>query len=70
MPETKHKVESFEVNYVCDKCGYGMMRQIGHSDEEKETAENPHECVICGHQQIFKGVIYPHIIHVDEDEDV
>ncbi len=68
MPEIKRKVMPVEVNYVCDKCGYGMMQQTGPTN--KETGENPHECMICGHNMTFKGVTYPHISYMAEDDNV
>ena len=29
MPEQKRKVNNFEVNYICDKCGIGFMEWDG-----------------------------------------
>lgn len=66
MPEIKREVKTIETNYVCDECGYGMMRQVGPANEE--TDEIPHECAICGHHQTFKGVTYPHITYLDAED--
>lgn len=68
MPEVKRPVKPIEVNYLCDKCEHGMMKQSEAAD--KDSGETPHECVICGHKQIFKWVSYPHVEYIDEQEEV
>lgn len=66
MPEIKQPVQAMEVNYVCDKCGHGMMVSAG--DMNPSTGEIPHKCMICSHQQMFKWVSYPKITYVGLDE--
>ena len=68
MPEIKRPVKTIEVNYVCDACGHGMMEKKGELNPE--TGENPHACIICGHEQVFKWVTYPRIVYVGEDESL
>jgi len=66
MGEVKREVQTVEVNYVCDKCGHGMMQSIGEPDPE--TQDIPHQCVICGHTQTFQGVRYPRIDYVGKGD--
>ncbi len=66
MPEIKREVKTVEINYVCDECGYGMMRQLAPTNQE--TGETLHECAICGHKQTFKSVTYPHIAYLDIED--
>lgn len=68
MPEVKRPVQTIEVNYVCDKCGYGIMEKVGEMDPD--TGEIKHQCVICGHPQTFKGRAYPRIDHIGLDEPI
>lgn len=66
MPEIKRLVQPVEVNYVCDKCGHGMMVSAGEMDPT--TGEIPHKCMICSYRQVFKWVSYPKISYVGLDE--
>lgn len=66
MPEVKRPVRTIEVNYLCDKCGHGMMKQVGPMDQN--SGDCPHECLICGNAQVFKWVTYPRIDYVGEGE--
>ena len=68
MPEVKQRVTTFEVNYICDKCGHGVMEKSG--DKDPASGEYPHVCVICNHSQGFKGLTYPRIVYeVDGESD-
>lgn len=62
MPEIKRPVQTIEVNYVCDKCGHGMMQKQGEMDPSSGAV--PHCCMICGDEKIFKWVSYPRIDYV------
>jgi hypothetical protein len=62
MPEIKRPVQTIEINYVCDKCGHGMMHKDGEMNAQ--TGEVPHRCMICGNQQVFKWISYPRIDYV------
>ena len=66
MPEVIKPVRPVEVNYVCDKCGHGMMKSLGQMDPE--TGEVPHNCMICGDEHVFKWVSYPKIDYLGLDE--
>lgn len=66
MPELKREVRTIEVNYVCDKCGHGMMHKSGELNEE--TGDVPHKCVICSHEQVFQWENYPRIDYLGMDE--
>lgn len=68
MPEVRRPVNTYEVNYVCDKCGHGMLKFDEEAGSGRETGENPHACLICGHKQSFKGVTYPRIIHLHQSD--
>lgn len=68
MPEIKRPVQTVEVNYVCDKCGHGMMEKTG--DMDTQTGETPHRCMICNHAQSFKWVSYPRIDYVGLGEKI
>lgn len=68
MPEIKRPVQPVEVNYVCDKCGHGMMQKSAAMDSQ--TGDTPHNCMICGHVQIFKWVSYPRIDYVGVGEKI
>ena len=68
MPEIKRKVQTVEVNYVCDKCEHGMMEKIGTMNPD--TGEVDHRCMICGHEQVFKWVSYPRIDYIGEGESL
>ena len=62
MPEVRRPVQPIEINYLCDKCGHGMMQSTGEADGS--TGMVPHKCVICGHEQQFEWVSYPRIDYV------
>ncbi|WP_372748652.1 type II citrate synthase [Litorivivens sp.] len=66
MGEVKRKVQTVEVNYVCDKCDHGMVEKCGATDQK--TGETPHQCMICGHPHSFKWVSYPRIDYIGVDE--
>lgn len=68
MPEIKRPVQTIEVNYVCDKCGHGMMQKAG--DMNAQTGEILHRCMICGHEQTFKWVSYPRIDYIGVGEKI
>ncbi len=68
MPEIKRPVQTIEVNYVCDKCGYGMMKKTREMDPD--TGDIQHECAICSHPQVFKWRSYPRIDYVGADESI
>lgn len=67
MGEVKRVMKPIEVNYVCDKCDHGMMKKSGEMDQE--TGDIQHQCVICGHQQVFQWVSYPRIDYIGEGEN-
>ncbi|MFT5576630.1 MAG: transcription elongation factor Elf1 [Bermanella sp.] len=66
MGEIKRKVQTIEVNFICDKCSHGMMEKS--ADINPKTGETPHKCMICGHEKIFKWITYPRIDYIGEDE--
>lgn len=68
MPEVKRPVRTIEVNYLCDSCGKGMLHKVAEADPE--TGDTRHECVICGHEQVFQWLVYPRIDYVAEDEKI
>ena len=68
MAEVKRKVQTVEVNYVCDKCEHGMVEKCGPADPK--TGETPHRCMICGHSHVFKWISYPRIDYIGEDESL
>ena len=65
MAEIKRPVVPIEVNYLCDSCGHGMMKNTGPADADGMV---PHECVICGFKQAFKYQVYPRIDYIGEDD--
>ena len=69
MPESKRRVVPVEISYTCDKCNHGAMRLV-EGAEDDASGDRPHQCVICGHQQVFKWVSYPYIDYIGEDETV
>ena len=68
MPEIKRAVQTVEVNYVCDKCGHGMMQSVGGMNQS--SGEILHRCMICAAEQMFKWVSYPRIDYVGLGEKV
>ena len=68
MPEIKRPVQTVEVNYVCDKCGHGMMEK--RVIWTRGTGAMPHRCMICGDEKTFKWVSYPRIDYVGVGEKV
>ncbi|MDB6060386.1 MAG: hypothetical protein JWM78_489 [Verrucomicrobiaceae bacterium] len=68
MPEIKRPVQTVEINYVCDKCGHGMMHKSGETNPT--SGETPHKCMICGAEQVFKWVSYPRIDHIGIGEKI
>lgn len=68
MPEIKRAVRTVEVNYVCDKCGHGMMQKIGHMDPS--SGEILHRCMICAAEHVFKRISYPRIDYVGIEEKI
>jgi predicted RNA-binding Zn-ribbon protein involved in translation (DUF1610 family) len=68
MPEIKRAVQTVEINYVCDKCGHGMMQRSGEINPS--SGEIPHRCMICGAEQIFKWISYPRIDYVGIGEKI
>ena len=68
MPEVKRLVQPVEVNYVCDKCGHGMMEKVGEANAQ--SGEIPHRCMICGYEQQFKWVSYPHLDYIGVGEKI
>lgn len=63
MSEINRKVVPYEYNYLCDKCGKGMMVSSG----EKTAAGFPHKCVICNHVTNLKKT-YPRVEYFGEGE--
>lgn len=68
MPEIKRAVQTVEVNYVCDKCGHGMMQKVG--DMSTSSGEVLHRCMICAAEQVFKWVSYPRIDYIGVGEKI
>ena len=68
MPEVRRRVEPYEVSYVSDACGHGMMELDRESSGESESGLYPHICMICGHRQNLKGGVYPRIMYLGEDD--
>lgn len=67
MPEIKRKIVPVEVNYLCDKCGKGMMQACAETDDKGMTE---HECMICGARQSFQWQKYPRIDYIGENEAI
>ncbi len=59
MPEIKHKVKTYEVNYRCDECGEGEMEPTGRQ-HLTSPPQYPHKCNYCGAKKTF-GIVYPTI---------
>lgn len=60
MAELRREVKPVEINYLCDKCGKGMVIKL----EGDATDEKNHQCVICGEGYHFNGKGYPRIVYV------
>ena len=68
MAEIKRAVQTVEINYVCDKCGHGMLQKVGEIDPS--SGEILHRCMICAAEHIFKWVSYPRIDYVGLDDRI
>jgi len=60
MPEIKHEVKTYEVNYQCDECSKGNMIPINHHNDLVWREFIDHKCDHCGHICNFKKQ-YPYI---------
>lgn len=60
MPETEQKIEQFELDYICDKCGVGKMRRTGIT-LTSDPPQFPHICdnKECGEKKTFTDIYYP-----------
>lgn len=58
MPITEKQVTTHQMDYLCDKCGKGVMRWTGMALLSM-PAQFPHECTECSASQDFL-VRYPH----------
>ncbi len=53
MPEIKHEVKTYEVNYKCDECGQGEMESTRKKDVGFEKTYG-HKFNYCGEQKSFE----------------
>ena len=60
--EIKNEVKCYQMDYVCDKCGKGLLRPIGAFNLIKEKPVYQHECKVCGHKELVNGVQYPYLV--------
>ena len=61
MPETRQRLITEQVDYICDKCGKGRMKWGGVT-LTSNPPWFPSTCDNCGHQENMREH-YPHIIH-------
>lgn len=59
--EKKTKVESYNVEYVCDECGIGNYEPTGECNLTTPP-QYPHVCTHCNHRQVFRKT-YPFIAY-------
>jgi hypothetical protein len=61
MSEKRTKCHSCRVEYVCDKCGKGMMETTAGISLTSNPPKYQHTCTHCGHQDYFTKA-YPGFI--------
>jgi DNA-directed RNA polymerase subunit RPC12/RpoP len=54
MAEREFPMIPSGVEYVCDKCGEGLMEPHGRAAYLSDPIQFPHRCNKCGHEQAFK----------------
>lgn len=52
-------VQMVVIEYICDECGKGKMKQKGHPKRREIPWQYPHQCDNCGHWQFFDEPPYP-----------
>ena len=57
MAEQKKEVKTYIVDYICDECGVGKMRNSGMS-HVTHPKQYPHSCTNCYYQKTF-NCVYP-----------
>lgn len=61
MAEIKQEVKTFEVDYICDECGKGKMRNAGFV-LDSNPPQYPHRCKECGAKKTFYHT-YPRTVY-------
>ena len=57
--EVTKPVQMVVIEYICDECGEGKMKQKGHPERREVPWRYPHQCDNCGHVQFFVEPPYP-----------
>lgn len=65
MPEEKKVLKTFEIDYICDRCGVGKMRNDGCCFPTSPP-QCPHKCTNCGAEKTF-NCNYPKIVYESEE---
>lgn len=53
MAEREASAHAIYVDYVCDRCGEGLMEPHGKVAYLTDPIKFPHRCTNCGHEQSF-----------------
>lgn len=68
MSEIRSKLQVFELDYACDKCGNGRMRPEGVV-YPTSPPQYPHVCDNCGSKMTFRAM-YPRIAYFYKGTDI
>lgn len=72
MPITHYKIDMYNVDYTCDKCGKGVMRPLRDGIQMVDQTKGiPHKCNndMCLHVDMLK-INYPFQMAVKEGDEV
>lgn len=61
------KLIPYEVNYICDKCGKGIMEYTGGHEYLTSIPQFEHKCNVCGEIKLFYNGTYPKISYEKEE---
>jgi DNA-directed RNA polymerase subunit RPC12/RpoP len=67
MPRTQIPIRPIQVDYECDECSKGVMRQKGNTMFMSDPPKIPHACTECGNEVIFTER-YPMVRYALEGE--
>ena len=49
MGETKKRIKTYKLRYICDKCGKGDMKWARYNEQQSNRIFKPvNECEVCG----------------------
>lgn len=68
MPEVKHEVKTYKVDYKCDVCGRGWYRPTG-TVYPTYPAQYIHKCSACGAEITVYGKKYPYTLTEKIEEE-